>query len=381
MFNTTAMIPYRIGFVIEQALGHKTHGQNLRAMIDRENSIETRWVLPEWQTEGFGSKLPVYNSNWTVQAGWQARRGLTQLKSEFHFDGLFFHTQVPAVLASDWVAKYPSVISLDATPIQYDSLGDAYAHARGSVWFENLKYRLNKRCFHASDHLVTWSQWAKDGLIEEYDVPSEKITVISPGVNVKIWSKFDKASDKNGSIKILFVGGNLKRKGGKTLLDAFHFLRSRTKNPEKLELHLVTQDRVAEEPGVYLHLNLEPNSSELISLFHQSDIFCLPTQGDCLPMALAEAGAAGLPIISTKVGGVEEIVHQGENGFLIEPNDTSALIESMDKLIDDDQLRHYMGAKSHQIVGEDHNAEINANRLVEIICNVIDASRQNKKYK
>lgn len=370
------MVSYRIGFVIEQALGHKTYGQNLQAMIEQDKSIETRWVLPEWQTVGLGSKLPIYRSNWTVQAGWQARQGLAQLKQEFNFDGLFFHTQVPAVLASDWVAKYPSVVSLDATPIQYDSLGEAYAHAKGPAWFENFKYHLNKRCFHAADHLVTWSQWAKDGLIADYDVPDEKITVISPGVDVKTWSRIDANFQENSSIKILFVGGNLERKGGKSLLNAYKTLQSQLKNPEIVELHLVTQDQIPKIPGVYLHQGLKPNSSELISLFHHADIFCMPTQGDCLPMALAEAGAAGLPIISTRVGGIEEIVHQGENGYLIEPNDTRALVETIEKLVGDENLRKHMGSQSSQIVSMTHNAEVNAGKLVEILCVVIETSQK-----
>ena len=59
--------------------------------------------------------------------------------------------------------QVPSVVSLDATPLQYDALGAQYGHApSGSGRVEALKKRLNQRAFAAAQHLVTWSQWAKN---------------------------------------------------------------------------------------------------------------------------------------------------------------------------------------------------------------------------
>jgi glycosyltransferase involved in cell wall biosynthesis len=161
-------------------------------------------------------------------------------------------------------------------------------------------------------------------------------------------------------------------------------LRSRVDAPHNLELHMVSQmtpqaqKAFSGEPGVHLHLGLVPNSAELISLFQQADIFCLPTKGDCLPMVLAEAGAAGLPIISTRVGGIPEIVREGENGYLIDPEDTRALVSTMERLVCDSHLRRQMGIQSRQIIATAHNTELNAARLVEIVCEVIDTSQKRK---
>ncbi len=172
--------PYRFCFIVEQELGHKTHALNLRSILKQTKDIETRWVLPEKSTVGITTKIPVYRSNWTLQAGTQTRQGLSHLRKDFQFDGLFFHTQVTAVLATDWIRRYPSVISLDATPLQYDSLGDAYDHKQGPDWFEDIKQRLYRSCFTAARHLITWSQWAKDGLVADYGIKPEKITGDSP---------------------------------------------------------------------------------------------------------------------------------------------------------------------------------------------------------
>ncbi|MFN2196406.1 MAG: glycosyltransferase family 4 protein [Anaerolineales bacterium] len=370
---------YRIGFVLEQGLGHKTHSQNLQALLSREASIHPYWVLPNWQTEGLGSKIPIYKSNWTVQAGWQARQGIKEILNRTHLDGLFFHTQVPAVFSINWIQRIPSVISLDATPLQYDELGEAYEHRQGPAWLERLKYRLNRNALQAARHLVTWSEWAKDGLVYDYGIPEEKITVIPPGVNLRQWARPKTAAKFNQVVKILFVGGNLARKGGTNLLEAFHILHSQQlqqhngKQP-RIELHLVTHDNVEPGPDIFLHQHMQPNSPELKRLYHEADIFCLPTRGDCLPMALAEAGAASLPIVSTDVAAIPEFVHEDTNGFLIQPGDIRGLVDALQRLIEDPLLRKMMAAQSYRIVAAEHDAELNAMRLVQVLHSVVDNS-------
>ena len=294
---------YHIGFIIEQALGHITHTKNLQANVPKDPTIKAQWGLPEWQKRGWMSKVPVVKSNWTVQAGLQARQNAKSMYRTEKLDALFFHTQVTAVLAQNWVRKIPSVVSLDATPRQYDSLGEFYAHEPGPVWLEQRKWELNRDLFRDAYHIVSWSKWAKQGLIDEYEVPSAKVTVIPPGVTVNEWIRPEPRQPHNGPVRILFVGGNLERKGGLLLLDAFRTLRREHENGglPPVELHLVTRDTLAREPGLFIYNDMQANSDPLKQLYFDSDIFCLPTYGDCLPMVLSEAGATELPVISTNV--------------------------------------------------------------------------------
>jgi glycosyltransferase involved in cell wall biosynthesis len=362
---------YRIGFVIEQALGHVTHGQNLKKNVAVDSEIEAHWILPRWQTEGVASKIPGYKSNWTLQAGLQARSQLNKLQRAVPLDGLFFHTQVPAVLSQNWMRRFPTVVSLDATPLQYDRLGDFYDHETGPSWLENKKYQLNVSCYREARHLVTWSTWAKEGLVAEYQVEADKITVIPPGVNPSEWKRpFSlSSSPTNVPVKILFVGGNLERKGGEVLLQAYRRLQKRTvENGETaVELHLVTKDKVTPEPGVFVYHDMQPNSPELKALFHQSDLFCLPSYGDCLPMALSEAGAAGLPLISTNVAAIPEIVQDGYSGFLVSAGDVDGLAAALQKLVSDPALRAEMGSNAQKLVATTFDAEQNAQKLLDLL--------------
>ena len=87
------------------------------------------------------------------------------MNGQIKLDALFFHTQVPAVLAQSWLRKIPGIVSLDATPLQYDELGAFYKHKQGPAWLENWKWRLNRDCFRSARRLVAWAEWTKLGFV------------------------------------------------------------------------------------------------------------------------------------------------------------------------------------------------------------------------
>lgn len=356
---------YKIGFIVEQELGHKTHGQNLAKNVALDSSIHPLWAHPKIPKSGIMS-LPGLR-NWTLQAGLQANRALRGFKTAGHeLNAIFFHTQVTAILAQRWMDKIPSVVSLDATPLQYDALGEFYAHESGPSWLERFKFEKNKSCYHKAHHLVTWSDWAKQSLIKDYAVPAEKITVIPPGVNVSEWQAAENTQHTNDEspTKILFVGGDLQRKGGTDLLLAFKSIQDTY--PE-VELHMVTHDQPTAMRNLFVYNNLEPNSDRLKNLYHQADIFCLPTYGDCLPMVLSEAAATGLPIVSTQVAAIPEIVRPGEGGVLVEPGAVSQLKDALTALISDQTKRKTMGQAAFKITNTKFNAQKNAQQLFDLL--------------
>ncbi|MEZ4727793.1 MAG: glycosyltransferase family 4 protein [Caldilineaceae bacterium] len=362
---------YTFGFLLEQTLGHRTHSQNLQTNIPKDPTIHPIWGPIEWNLTGFAARIPVYNSNWTVRAGIRARRTVARLQRQRPLDALFVHTQVPAVLLTDWMQRIPTVVSLDATPHQYDALGAYYGHQPSTGWLERWKWRANQHCFHSARQLVAWSHWTKAGLVADYGVPAEKIVVIPPGVNSSTWARPTPRLHKNQPTKILFVGGDLQRKGGQLLIEAVRALRQASGNGGEqkagIELHLVTRDPVPTEPGLFVYNHMEPNSAALKALFHSCDIFCLPTYGDCLPMVLSEAGAAGLPLIATKVGGITEIVRNDETGFCIPTGDAAALVTALRTLIEQPALRFAQGERAADLVQREFDAERNTARLLALM--------------
>jgi glycosyltransferase involved in cell wall biosynthesis len=362
---------YEFGFLLEQSLGHVTHSKNLLTNIARDPEVHPHWGLIDFEATGLAGRIPVYRSNWTVRAGTRAYREVARMNRQTRLDALFFHTQVPAILAQRWLRRIPGVVSLDATPRQYDELGAFYKHEQGPAWLEAWKWRLNRDCFRSARRLVAWSEWTKRDLVQGYEVPADKITVIPPGVNVQEWRRPTPRVPYADPVKILFVGGDLKRKGGLMLLEAFRSLRHLG-----LELHLVTKDRLPPEPGVFVYNNLEANSQPLKDLYHNCDIFALPTFGDTFAMVLSEAGAAGMAIISTKnMAAIPEFVRDGETGLTVPAGDAVSLTQALRDLATNPTLRMTLGERAAAHVTRHYDAPTNANRLLDLLKAEANAAR------
>jgi glycosyltransferase involved in cell wall biosynthesis len=356
------MAGYEFGFLLEQSLGHITHAKNLLTNIALDPEVHAHWGLIDFEVTGIAARIPVYRSNWTVRAGLRAYRKVARMTRQTRLDALFFHTQVPAILAQRWLRKIPGIVSLDATPRQYDELGAFYKHEQGPAWLEAWKWRLNCDCFRSARRLVAWSEWTKLGLVRDYEVPADKITVIPPGVNVQEWRRPTPRVPHADPVKILFVGGDLKRKGGLVLLEAFRALRHLG-----LELHLVTKDRLPPEPGVFVHNNLEANSQPLKDLYHNCDIFALPTFGDTFALVLSEAGASGMAIVSTTMAAIPEFVRDGETGLTVSAGDAVSLTRALRDLATNPTLRMTLGERALAHVSRHYDAPTNAGRLLDLL--------------
>jgi len=87
-------------------------------------------------------------------------------------------------------------------------------------------------------------------------------------------------------------------------------------------------------------------SDDDLPKFHQAaDVFCVPSvdRSEAYGIALLEAESAGLPCISTAIPGVRSVVHDGETGLLVKPNDAIALAAALNKILNDESMRKKMG--------------------------------------
>ncbi len=357
--------PYRIGFVMEDHLGHATHYRNLRHYVQDDAEVAPVWMPLPFEPGGKLARLPMVRSNWSVRASLLARQAMQRARQQGAFDALFIHTQVASLLAGPFMRAIPTIISLDATPINYDAVGQFYGHQSGGP-LEGLKFRANVHALKLAAGLVTWCQWAKDSLVNDYRIASEKITVIPPGVDLALVPRRpapSSASPNNGRpLKLLFVGGDFKRKGGEILLECFQ--RS---FQERCELHLVTQEPLAPGPNIFVYNGVKPRSETLSRLFAEADLFVFPTLADCAPVAVTEALAASLPVISTRVGAIPESVQDGKTGLLVDAGNGEQLCQALEWMLDHPQQRLEMGALGRRLIEADYDAEKNCHRLLEVI--------------
>ncbi len=94
-----------------------------------------------------------------------------------------------------------------------------------------------------------------------------------------------------------------------------------------------------------------PNA-EVASLLSGLDMFAMPSRREEWGVAAAEASASGLPVVATSVGGIPEIVVDGETGLLVPPEDPAALAKALERLIGDPGLRSRLGKAGRRRIEE-----------------------------
>jgi len=343
-------MPHNFAFVLEQTLGHVAHARNLERALALEPGIDATIIRLEFKPPRGVSRMPGLRT-WSFRASWAARQALRSRLREGCLDAVFIHTQVAALLAGDPFIPVPTVISLDATPANFDGQGPAYGHHGQNRSIEAVKRRINQRALGAARALVAWSRWTADSLERDYRVPAGKTMVVHPGVDLDLFTPGPEHRP-DGAVRALFVGGDFARKGGPELIEAVRGLRG------QVELDIVTgSNAVTVPPEVVcrVHRGLQPQSAELVRLYREADLFVLPTRGDMFPQVIAEAMACGLPVIATGVGGIGEMVREGVNGRLVPPESPRDLARALESLAQDEPLRRRMGLSSLALAHREHD--------------------------
>jgi glycosyltransferase involved in cell wall biosynthesis len=280
---------------------------------------------------------------------------------------------VASLLATGFMRRVPTVVSLDATPLNFDSQAQAYGHRTHPTAVEHFKTAFTGRAFNAAAALVTWCRWAAESLGRDYGVPAEKVTVIHPGVDLDLFAVPDRSA-RRGPVRLLFVGGDFERKGGVELLQAVSSLET------DAELDVVCSKSSAPRrlPGgipCRMHFGLAPQSEELLRLYREADVFVLPARGDCFPQAVAEALASGLPVVSTLVGAIPEMIRDGHNGLLVPARAPAPLSDALSALISDRALRLEMGERARRLAEREHDAGRNAQQILALMTSLSNQAR------
>lgn len=214
-----------------------------------------------------------------------------------------------------------------------------------------------KQCFssilrHCSGLIVLSNTW-KDYYVKNLNLNPERVFVLPNPTELPA----DIPQRSNVSkVTLLFCGRVGQRKGTFDLIRAFANLPSEQKNCA--ELIIAGDGDIEQGQSLVTSLNLTEhitflgwvNSERRNQLLKEADILILPSYNEGLPMAILEAMSWGLPIISTPVGGIPELVIPNENGLLVEPGDIQQLSIAIQSLITNEELRLAMGRKARERV-------------------------------
>lgn len=231
----------------------------------------------------------------------------------------------------------------------------------------------------AAAFAVTVSEYNREVIVRECGEPVRgKVHVVHCGVDPGTFAP--RAPDApRGALRIVCVGSLEEVKGHAHLLEACRVLRGRGvelrcdlagDGPLRAELEAQVA-RAGLRGRVRLHGGL-PRPA-VLRLLGQADVAVLasrPTrQGkrEGIPVALMEAMACGLPVVSTSISGIPELVESGRTGFLVPPADAVALADALEALAADPGLRARMGRAGRERVVRDFDLRSGARALLRLI--------------
>ncbi len=166
----------------------------------------------------------------------------------------------------------------------------------------------------------------------------------------------------DGKKVILFLGSLGRRKGVFDILQAapaifekhpdarIIFAGAEESRGEKLRIDELCREKRLDEKATFIGV---VTGRKKLSVFQNAMIYVLPSYGENLPFSLLEAMSLGLPVVTTPVGAIPEIVKDGENGFLVDPGDIRALASRVDRLLSDEPLRRAMAAANRARIKAD----------------------------
>ena len=110
------------------------------------------------------------------------------------------------------------------------------------------------------------------------------------------------------------------------------------------------------------------------------DVFCLTSNSEGCPNVLLEASRAGLPIVSTNCGSLEDIIEVDGNGFLADVGDKDAMAEKVISLLKNEHMRNCMGQRGREIIDERFRIEISAKKLERVYLSCLFRAGQKRPY-
>jgi glycosyltransferase involved in cell wall biosynthesis len=240
-------------------------------------------------------------------------------------------------------------------------------------YFGKLKTELFKRIERSlakkSTGIIAISEQQKRELSEIHKIcPADKIEVIPLGLDL---TKFNSNKAQNraklraelnlseNEIAIAIIGRLAPVKDHGFFLDAIEKVAQKTTKNFRVFIVGDGSERVSIEQRAH-EINSKFNGlitftswiEDIAPFNHAMDIVCLSSKNEGTPVSLIEAQAAGVPVISTNVGGVKDIVAEGQTGFIVEPNDLMAYANKLLELLEDETLRARMSENGWSHVGE-----------------------------
>ncbi|HET6594609.1 MAG TPA: glycosyltransferase [Anaerolineales bacterium] len=233
---------------------------------------------------------------------------------------------------------------------------------------------------HFCDRVISVSEEARQYHMRVSGAPHGQVTTIYNGIDMTAFSSLDYAQERSNvraelgipaQADVLVTVAVLRPpKGIQCMIRALPVILDSHPNTYYLIVgngpHREALREEVSKAGVKERVIFAGMRQDVPRLLAASDIFVLPTLTEALPTVLAEAMAARLPLIASRVGGVPEMITERQNGFLVQPEDIQELSMSCIRLLKNRDERAAMGGEGWKIVNQKFSIERQVEQLKDL---------------
>jgi glycosyltransferase involved in cell wall biosynthesis len=357
----------RVLVVTNNELGWRAYAESVAATTERRDDVDAvhlRIDLPLWaraaSARPFGwTPAGMLDSHYrrvraarVVQRRWLAAHlDITQ------FDVVHV---TPQLIASEIAAmrpRPPMSVGLDATVVQAKAQLPGMDVVRAAKKHGPLA-RLEHGVVERADLLVCLSRWARDEVVRTYGIGDDRLMVIPPSIPV---SARRTGGDEAGPVRLAFVGNDWERKGGPRLV-RWH----QDRLIGRAEVHVCSSGAPVDRnlQGIVWHGSV-PRPTLLSEVLPSMHALVLPTLSDMSPFAVAEAASLGLPVVTSDVGGIGELVEDGVTGCVLRSDDDDGFVRALERIVDDPVWRGRLADQALRRARDEFDHTRLGDRLVE----------------
>jgi glycosyltransferase involved in cell wall biosynthesis len=297
--------------------------------------------------------------------------------SSNEYDIIHIHGHVPGFFLIPFIKSVRSIFTVhNPNPWMVRSTS-MFKQAFREVAFKSVELKIIKNV----DYVIAVSEGLRDELVKRFEMPSEKVKVIPNGVDINLFrpkihgyghiiEKYELPQEY-----VLFVGRLVEQKG-------LHYLLNAIKGTS---IHVVIVgdgplfsylNTLAQRLGISEQIRFvgAVPLDDLTRIYSAAKLFVIPSVAEGMALVGLEAMASGLPIIASRIPGMEKIVVDGYNGFLFDVGDVEKLRGYMLLLLKEDvDLAKRMGERSRKIVESQYSWEHIAKKTYMVYQEVINS--------
>lgn len=327
----------------------RKRGSQVRLIADTKSEIYQRSVA-----EGFEAFPCSPLRRWYVREFIRVRRWLKEIKPDI----VNTHSS-----RDGWVVG----MAAKAAGVPFVIRSRHFDMPPKTAWLSRIVYAK------LADHVIATSSQISTGLAEAFGLPPERFTTLPTGVDLDVFTPEGPKADLRGSripadVPLIGTVSILRRAKGHThLIDAMKLLID---GGRKVHCFIVGDggmrsniERHIVQAGMDDHITMTGNRDDVPAIMRSLDVLLMPSLHEAVPQAANQALACGTPVIGSNIGGIPEVIRDGETGRLVPPGDAGLLASAIAATLDSPEESRRMALAGRERVRENFSLAAMTDRL------------------